>query len=605
MSDKSHVEGHELASRLAALTAAPDRRDWREVEERSLEQRRGWLGRFTVLRRPAGIVGAGAAMAMLAAVLVALFVLTPSSSAPKGAGLGPDPSLSGPGGVLEDFLDDGAIESCHFRVDYDAARRLGVASQYGDLGGAIDVALAHPALTGTDSAPCPTTRPAFTTIPVTPRQDVPASVARTLGLRADTPIVKLGSFTTPDSTYTIWRARNDAGTFGGRYIDSVQQDGSGSSGGGACVPPSGAVFPEEPPGAPKRVAVPELTGLTVVQARARLRGIGLDLGHVDRSNAPRSRASTPDEFVVTSVLDSTPAPPGAAIDALAVPGGAHKAIVAPAGKTRATAICSGQAGPQGTTVVGGTDAGVEELELRWPSGTSVRVPVSNGAFVASVPDDDCSHFNLPESVLMLDGAGREIGRVDAESIFPHQYGDQVRRFDPPRCRPALGDPRAGFSVLTTGAPVPADAAVANRVPGAALVDWTTARVARNNGPFGSYGTVSLVVTRSRSATPGVCLVAIPTSGRSNWVCPSLKAAASGLAWSIVEGANPKGLPETGPAVMFGLAPDGIVEVRDGPRASGVEGNVWTIFLPNGAKVPTELTFTLIDGTQQTVTVPGA
>ena len=172
-------------------------------------------------------------------------------------------------------------------------------------------------------------------------------------------------------------------------------------------------------------------------------------------------------------------------------------------------------------------------------------------------------------------------------------------------RPPLGDPGAGFAVLSAGAPAPPDATADRQFPGASLVDWSTARIARNNGPYSSYGTVSFVVARSRSAIPGICLVAIPASGRSSWACPSLKAAASGLAWTLVEGANPKALPETGPAVLAGLVPDGIVEVRDGPRIAKVEGNVWAMFLPERTKAPAKLTFIRSDGTQRTVAQPHA
>ena len=233
----------------------------------------------------------------------------------------------------------------------------------------------------------------------------------------------------------------------------------------------------------------------------------------------------------------------------------------------------------------------------------MRIPVENGAFVASTPDADCSHLDLPDAIVLRDGQDREIGRVATDSVFPYLRDRPISRFDPPRCRPGLGDPGAGFAVLTTGAPVPPDAHTGLQGSSTSLVDWTTARVARHDGPFGSYGAVSFVVARSRRDMPGICLVAIAASGRSDAQCPSLAEAASGLAWSLVEGANSKGLPETGPAVLSGLVPDGVVEVRDGPRVAGVEGNVWAIFLPNGARVPTELTFTRSDGTQRTVERP--
>ena len=57
--------------------------------------------------------------------------------------------------VINDYIDGGTISSCHPREDYDAARKLPVDPTYGDPQGAIDDALANPALVGTPERPCP------------------------------------------------------------------------------------------------------------------------------------------------------------------------------------------------------------------------------------------------------------------------------------------------------------------------------------------------------------------------------------------------------------------------------------------------------------------
>lgn len=59
--------------------------------------------------------------------------------------------------VINDYIDGGTISSCHPREDYDAARKLPVDPTYGDPQGAIDDALANPALVGTAERPCPAT----------------------------------------------------------------------------------------------------------------------------------------------------------------------------------------------------------------------------------------------------------------------------------------------------------------------------------------------------------------------------------------------------------------------------------------------------------------
>ena len=65
-------------------------------------------------------------------------------------------ALGSPKDVINDFTDNGTFDVCHSRADYDAARREGVLSAYGDFGEAIDIALENPALVGTAAEPCAT-----------------------------------------------------------------------------------------------------------------------------------------------------------------------------------------------------------------------------------------------------------------------------------------------------------------------------------------------------------------------------------------------------------------------------------------------------------------
>lgn len=81
----------------------------------------------------------------LVVVLIALFVsLSVAATA-----------LASAEDVINDFQDNGRIDACHARADYEAARREPVDTLYGDPQGAIDLALATPALVGTSEAPCP------------------------------------------------------------------------------------------------------------------------------------------------------------------------------------------------------------------------------------------------------------------------------------------------------------------------------------------------------------------------------------------------------------------------------------------------------------------
>ena len=64
-------------------------------------------------------------------------------------------ALGSPRDVINDFSDNAAIDVCHSKADYDVARTLHVDAQYGDPQGAIDAAVATPALVGTAATPCP------------------------------------------------------------------------------------------------------------------------------------------------------------------------------------------------------------------------------------------------------------------------------------------------------------------------------------------------------------------------------------------------------------------------------------------------------------------
>ena len=64
-------------------------------------------------------------------------------------------ALGSPRDVINDFSDNGVIDVCHSKADYDAARTLPVDAQYGDPQGAIDTAVATPALVGIAATPCP------------------------------------------------------------------------------------------------------------------------------------------------------------------------------------------------------------------------------------------------------------------------------------------------------------------------------------------------------------------------------------------------------------------------------------------------------------------
>lgn len=80
----------------------------------------------------------------LAALVIALIATSLAGTA-----------LGSPRDVINDFKNNQVIDGCYTRADYEAARNEPVDISYGDLQGAIDVALADPAHVGTAERPCP------------------------------------------------------------------------------------------------------------------------------------------------------------------------------------------------------------------------------------------------------------------------------------------------------------------------------------------------------------------------------------------------------------------------------------------------------------------
>lgn len=65
--------------------------------------------------------------------------------------------LATPADVINDYNDNGVIDSCHSRADYEAAQTQTSGPAYGDLQAAIDESLRTPALVGTPEKPCDAT----------------------------------------------------------------------------------------------------------------------------------------------------------------------------------------------------------------------------------------------------------------------------------------------------------------------------------------------------------------------------------------------------------------------------------------------------------------
>lgn len=63
-------------------------------------------------------------------------------------------ALAAPQDVINDYNDNGVIDGCHSRADYEAAQTQTSGPAYGALGEAIDEALKMPERVGTAEKPC-------------------------------------------------------------------------------------------------------------------------------------------------------------------------------------------------------------------------------------------------------------------------------------------------------------------------------------------------------------------------------------------------------------------------------------------------------------------
>ncbi len=68
-------------------------------------------------------------------------------------------AVASPEDVINDVKDNGAIDSCHSRADYDTAQKSLEPVAYGEELETIDAAMANPALVGTAERPCPSAAP--------------------------------------------------------------------------------------------------------------------------------------------------------------------------------------------------------------------------------------------------------------------------------------------------------------------------------------------------------------------------------------------------------------------------------------------------------------
>lgn len=274
-----------------------------------------------------------------------------------------------------------------------------------------------------------TTAPAATIerIPAVPFDQVPGGVTdrppTSPGGGKPLAVAKLLTASTPAGEYTVWRIAYATG-----YFDEVH--GPGRAGGSEGCFTNGGVVPEDPPGTPERVVVPELHGVRLGEAKTRLAELGLVFGQVldiDRSGV------TDDSFVTGRTAQTgVPTVRGSAVDLSA----SREAVDDTTSKAHPDLrYCQSGGGAGGASdLLFGVSPRVASVAVEWPDGTRDEAVVQNQVALILLPPNDCAHPDPPQ-IVARDREGNELRRLtDADNDLRYSLGGWEAA-----PRPACGD----------------------------------------------------------------------------------------------------------------------------------------------------------------------
>jgi hypothetical protein len=359
-----------------------------------------------------------------------------------------------------------------------------------------------------------------------------------------------------------------------------------------------ATIPEDPRGAPRRVVVPDVTGLRPEEASRRLQAAGLEVRllrpphHLPGAVAQLSAifpASGTSVFAGTTVA----VPAVERLEPSAATSIGEKDI-------RPCAVGGDEAG---RWIVGAAAPAVAGVRTEWAGGAAVDGVVRNGMYLLPLLPRDCDHSGPPTAIVATGAGGATLTRitspderftktVDTWALDPEQSCDH------PDSTEVAG---ASFSVFDRPA-TPDDRLPAPLVdaPGetfGAPIDSSSVRIARRTGAVGRYGDVAVVAARP-AGSHGACLVLAGDGVTGGGVCTTRADAALGGAVTRMQHSA-----QGDPVVIAGLLPDGYVEVRSGDRRSTVEGNAWLLTFQQADAIPKSVKAVRADGTVRTLSVP--
>jgi hypothetical protein len=276
-----------------------------------------------------------------------------------------------------------------------------------------------------------TTSPAATIdrLPSVPFDQVPSNVANrpatSPGGGQPLAVAKLLTTTTSTGEYTVWRI-----AYATEYYDAVYGPDGARSGSEGCFI-NGGVVPEDPPGTPDRVVVPDLHGLPLGEARARLAELGLVLGRV----VDIDRSGMTDDSLVTGRTAQTGVPTlrGSVVDVSA----SNEATDSTTSTAPDLRYCqSGGGGGETSDLLFGVSPRVASVAAEWPGGTRDEAVVQNRIAFLRLSPNDCAHPDPPQ-IVARDSNGNELLRLTGTDDDSRYSLGQWEAAPSPAC----GDPR--------------------------------------------------------------------------------------------------------------------------------------------------------------------
>ena len=353
----------------------------------------------------------------------------------------------------------------------------------------------------------------------------------------------------------------------------------------------GAVVPRDPPSAPRRIVVPDVSGLTPDEAGSLLQQAGLAVRRLEPP-AP-GRAVGIADTVIPPIGTSLYV--GTAVDVPSV----SRLGASPDAPSSPVQLCDVGGDTRGRWIMGTSSPDVAGIATAWPDAITVDGRVMNGMFLLPLLPRDCRNVGPPKSLILTYAGGPKIDRLSGKNELFVKLADTWALDPEPQCGISVAPPT--YSVfdrpITAQDVLPPGIAEKPEESFPLPIDTSTVRVARTTKPAGRYGRLTLIVVQP-AGRRGICMYIRGETVGSGGTCrtPSRPTEGEFVATMRHSAADD-------PLVVAGVLPDGFTEVRAGSRTSTVDGNVWVLVYAANDPVPPQVTAVRADGTSTPLTIP--